>query len=438
MEKYNYYFENLNLSLKKIYISVSGFVDLSNLAIKILDTPEFQRLRNLHQLSVAYLVYPSSSHSRFEHSLGVYYYISKLLLNIKSNTNKDDLNKWIFDSVPELRDYFLSKKDNDYFDNYFCELIKIAGLCHDIGHGPFSHTFDDIFMKDKQHPLKHHEARSQFITNKILKGLIPDEHIKFIQILIDPPLTRKGFVYQIVANKQNSIDIDKIDYIMRDCYTVGLKFSFDEYFVTKCSKIIDNQICFPDSFAFEILNIFSARYRLFKQIYTHKTVCSVQFMVGDILKLLDPILKLSDSVYDIDKFTQLNDNYIFEITKFFYNNQHLLNDDNKINIQKAHELLLRINKREIYKLKFKKTFSSKEERDEYFESNIKNKYNCDKYIVHLGKIGWYPKLSQNPLTNIWFFNKKNPDKKFIIEDKFQISPLYPTNPFEYTIKVFIK
>nr|XP_020444915.1 deoxynucleoside triphosphate triphosphohydrolase SAMHD1-like [Monopterus albus] len=101
---------------------IHGHVELHPLLIKIIDTPQFQRLRYIKQLGGTYFVFPGASHNRFEHSIGVGYLAGQLVqaLNAKQ---------------PEL---LISHRD------ILC--VQIAGLCHDLGHGPFSHTFDATFL----------------------------------------------------------------------------------------------------------------------------------------------------------------------------------------------------------------------------------------------------------------------------------------------------
>ena len=130
------------MSNKIIYDVIHGYIKISPICLKIIDTPEFQRLRNLKQLGLTYLIFPSANHTRFEHSLGVSFLAGEMLkhLNYKQ---------------PELE---ITDRE--------IELIKVAGLCHDLGHGPFSHFFDNHFLNKIDCDVEH-KKRSCMILDLI-------------------------------------------------------------------------------------------------------------------------------------------------------------------------------------------------------------------------------------------------------------------------------
>lgn len=108
---------------KTIYDNVHHNIHIDPLCLSFVDTEQFQRLRDIKQLGLCYMVYPGAMHSRFEHSLGVYWLSSK--------------------AIECLQQYQRSELDIDRSD---IMTVKLAGLLHDIGHGPFSHTFDGAFL----------------------------------------------------------------------------------------------------------------------------------------------------------------------------------------------------------------------------------------------------------------------------------------------------
>ena len=233
--------------MKVFHCNVYGNIDVSGLALSLIDTSEFQRLHYIHQTGMAYKVFPTAKHSRFEHSIGTYHLAGVLLDRLDPT-----------------------------FDSHTRELIKIGGLLHDIGHGPFSHLFDNIFLKDYGGDWKHHETRSQdiFLYMVTKYGLnFSEQDVEIILEVIEP--TRIDWWLNIVNNKITGIDADKLDYIVRDNLALGLKLNIDVNRIINNSLIIDGVICYCDRIKDDIFNLLYVRYRLYKEIYNHPTTCPV-------------------------------------------------------------------------------------------------------------------------------------------------------------------
>lgn len=284
-------------SIKQIYDPIHGFVDVTPLMKKIIDTPEFQRLRYLKQLGAVQFVYPSATHTRFEHSIGV----SHLAYTMAEH---------------------LYGKSSIAGTNYpIAELSRIAGLIHDIGHGPFSHLYD---TQVRHYNEPEHEERGCIIfKHMISKYNIPlnSSEVQIIIDMVNPPRSKiHDPIYQIVANKVNQIDVDKIDYIQRDCFHIGLKFGGEwSRLLTMCreSKISKNgikQITWPKKLEYEILQLFTTRYRLHRQVYNHHTVKAYEYCIAKILQKehqkTPNFLDLNDSIISCrihDEYNELRD-----------------------------------------------------------------------------------------------------------------------------------
>ena len=444
-------------SFKQIYDSVHGYIPISNLAIKIIDNKHFQRLRSLHQLGTCYYVFPGAVHSRFEHSIGTYYLAGRIINCIKNRTSENDMHKYLSE-IEELNNYFLRNKITRFnLDDYICELVKIAALCHDLGHGPFSHVFDDVFIpsiknSSKVNSEELHENRSclilEYIINndKDLKNIIKSDEIQFMKNLINPKEIHKSFIYQIVSNNVNSLDVDKYDYIKRDTQYVGLKYNLDCSRLVDDVFVIDNNICYPKQVYYEIICLFSTRYRLHKQVYCHKAVISIQFMINDIMKILNPILNISDSIYDVEKFSLIDDYYIFSSVNTIINMlsrfpRAYKNDLEKVN--EAKKIIDRIKTRDIYK--FINCFVSSNKININYDlfNNINDKINKEDICIHCGKIGFVSGNKGNPLNNIFYYDTKVTVKKSSKNRSFKIaknevSSIVPDNHQEYIVMIYSK
>ncbi|KAK2909494.1 hypothetical protein Q8A67_005331 [Cirrhinus molitorella] len=328
---------SLDFSKEKMKIfndPIHGHMEMNPLLVKIIDTPQFQRLRRIKQLGGTYLVYPGASHNRFEHSLGVAYLAGRLVKVLHSNQ-------------PELK---ITKQD------FLC--VQIAGLCHDLGHGPLSHVFDGLVIPEvkKMKRLRSlpddipekwkHEQMSVLMFDDIVKSLkaenedvlkehgLDDKDVIFIKELIEGAKTsewtykgrdeEKSFLYEIVANKQNGIDVDKWDYFARDCHHLGIRNSFDHQRLLKFARVCEvkgrKHICFRDKEADNVYDMFRTRYTLHRQAYQHKIANIIEDMHAEALLLADrdlhegkpeDMLKISEAIKTAEVYSKLTDE-IFE------------------------------------------------------------------------------------------------------------------------------
>lgn len=290
---------------------IHGSIEISNLAQSIIDTSEFQRLRRICQSGVLLWIFPSSNHSRFEHSIGVYH-LAKLFA---TNLSKD---------LP------IKNKSR------LVEIISIAGLVHDLGHLAFSHLFE-TFLKGKGVTF-HHEELSQKLFKKVCKDYkieISEIEIEMVINIIHPPDNwEDGFkwenenigrwVYQIVASPITGIDVDKFDYLIRDSTACGLKVSFDFDRILKMSQIINGEIVFPWKLRFNIFEMYLSRYQLHLRIYHHKTAIALEILVSQILEELGNEIDFMKKINNFD-ILDLTDNIIFN-----YKNNKIKNILNRI------------------------------------------------------------------------------------------------------------
>ncbi|KAJ6346319.1 hypothetical protein OIU78_008868 [Salix suchowensis] len=291
-------YSNTRLS-KHVHDNVHGNIYLDPLSLKFIDTEQFQRLRDLKQLGAAYMVYPGAVHTRFEHSLGVYWLAGEAVQLIKKHQGL------------ELG-----------VDNFDIQTVKLAGLLHDVGHGPFSHLFQSEFL-----PLVMNgsEWSHEQMSTKMVDHIVDKHHID-----VDSEMMRKvkemilassgsgqkndagekRFLYDIVANGRNGVDVDKFDYIVRDSRACGLGFSFEFQRLMETMQVMGDEICYPAKEYLTVQKLFATRADLYRTVYVHPKVKAIELMIVDALVEANDYLQISSFIEDPSEYWKLDDSII--------------------------------------------------------------------------------------------------------------------------------
>lgn len=243
--------------LLKICDPVHGFIRFGELEKEVIDSRPFQRLRYIHQMGVAYLVYPGATHTRFEHSLGVME-LSTRILNSLSMRSKEF-------------ERFLS---NDLA--YWTQILRLAALCHDMGHLPFSHTAEQALLPKGGHEqmtlkiIRSDELRP--IWNQIGKDA-EDDIIKLAVSKSGMDLTPAEKLFAQIITEDN-FGADRIDYLIRDAYYTGVGYGhFDHYQLIDSLRVLST----PEGLSIGVTaggiqsveSLWIARYMMYSRVYRH-------------------------------------------------------------------------------------------------------------------------------------------------------------------------
>lgn len=445
---------------------VHGQMKLHPLLVRIINTPEFERLRFIKQLGGVYFVYPGAAHNRFEHSIGVCHLAGQLARKLHKNQ-------------PGLG---ITRED------ILC--VEIAALCHDLGHGPFSHLFDQMVIPKicSKGKWKTHEEISVEVFECIWKNLEEDfkkaglntsEDKLFIKELINGPLKEEGkgkytgrpdeqhFLYEIVSNKDTGIDVDKWDYFARDCLMLGMKSHFSHERAIEFARVIKvngkTSICFRDKVARPLYNMFSVRDMIHRDACYHRVTTVVQIMIADAIIIAansnhddfkfrgkdGELLTISKAVEKMDMvaYLQITDEILMKIYHAKISKRQNKTPQD-LELEKAQNLAKRVLNRDLYKFVGFKLFTGddilmtktmNEPANESYQEMVKKKVksDMDNIVDNLKKedkikdaIVVYPvifnfgKGKEDPLKKVWFYRKDDINKPIKLRQE-EISNFLP-------------
>ncbi|GGH86993.1 HD superfamily phosphohydrolase [Pullulanibacillus pueri] len=218
---------------------------------ELIGTKEFQRLRRIRQLGTTYLTFHGAEHSRFSHSLGVYEITRRIIE--------------VFEGKP-------------HWDNSERLLALAAALLHDVGHGPFSHSFEKVFNTD-------HEAFSRKIilgdteVNQVLRKVSEDFPEKVADII-----GKTSDNKLIISMISSQIDADRMDYLLRDAYFTGVSYGhFDLERIWRVMRPKEDQVVIKQSGMHAVEDYIMSRYQMYWQVYFHPVTRSAEVILRKIL-----------------------------------------------------------------------------------------------------------------------------------------------------------
>lgn len=266
------------------------FVRLDSPEQAVLNTAPFQRLRHIHQLALTYLVYPGATHRRFEHSLGVMELASRIfdVVTDPKNLNHDEARE----VVPDEQDRV----------SYWRRVLRLAALCHDLGHLPFSHAAEDLLPPDTDH-----EAISRaYIMSEEMRAIwgsleppINPEHVALLAV--GPTEGQTVPPWQAILTEIITGDVfgaDRMDYLLRDSLHTGVAYGrFDHHRLIDTLRILPSSptpeeddpdreptLGITEGGVQSAEALLFARYFSFSQVYMHRTRRIYDIHLRDFIK----------------------------------------------------------------------------------------------------------------------------------------------------------
>lgn len=218
----------------------------------LIGTKEFQRLRRIKQLGTTFLTFHGAEHSRFNHSLGVYEIIRRIVDDVFY-----DRPKW-------------SEEDR--------LLALCAGLLHDLGHGPFSHSFEKVFEFDHEH-FTQEIILGQTEVNHVLSKVEKDFPKKVAEVI--GKTSDKKIVISVISSQ---IDADRMDYLQRDAYFTGVSYGhFDMERILRVMRPHEEQVVIKQTGMHAVEDYIMSRYQMYWQVYFHPVTRSAEVILTKIL-----------------------------------------------------------------------------------------------------------------------------------------------------------
>jgi len=297
--------------IKKIYDSVHRFIHVDEVESLLINTAPFQRLHYIHQLGVTYFVYPGGTHRRFEHSLGV----MELATRIYDEITSGDLPKKLTDMMPRFGTF-------EY--RYWRRVLRLAALCHDLGHLPFSHVAEHRLLGKGGHEVWTQKIMEsaflepvwdRFSAESIQEGIDRDVQLDVMKVALGEKKFEGEFtpwervVTEIVTG--DFFGADRIDYLLRDSQCTGLAYGlFDYHQLIEMLKIIvtpeGNLALGVEENGIESCEaLLLARHYMHKRLYQYSSVKSYAYHLARFMETI-----YYDLGEDLDRYVAMTDNEV--------------------------------------------------------------------------------------------------------------------------------
>ena len=299
---------------------ITGYVKVDQQLIwDCIQSREVQRMKRIRQLGSTSVVYHTGEHSRFAHSLGVYEIVRRMV-----------------SEVPDLR---------DALTDYEKITVELAALLHDIGHAPFSHSFESV-MNTSHEDYTVQIIREESEVHNLLVAYNPNLP-NDVAMVIEKTHPNK-ILCQLVSSQ---LDADRMDYLLRDSYFTGTKYGeFDLERILRTLRVADDKVVVKASGMHTIEDYIMARYHMYWQVYYHPVSRSMDTLLNCLFRRLKDLYQSDNSYADkypmfkalLTKDRLSNDEYfLLDDSVCWYSFQLMMNDEDKILADLANRLINR-------------------------------------------------------------------------------------------------
>ncbi len=301
-------FEKLD-EIKVLRDPIHGYIHVEYKIIwDCINSKEFQRLRRIKQLGSSFVVYHTAEHSRFTHSLGVYEIVRRM--------------------CSEVRDLKNALNDEEVIS------VMLAGLLHDIGHGPFSHSFEAVCE------VNHEEFSGRIIEEDTDVHRILEKYQKGLSKKVSAIIKHthpNPILSQMISGQ---LDADRMDYLLRDAYFTGTKYGeYDLERVLRTLRVQNNILMVKYSGVHSIEDYIMARYHMYWQVYYHPVARAFEGVVGALFDRMRDLIKEDEQYLNdfkvfkeflINPNPDVNAHFLLDEYSCYYGFQSLMNHSDPI------------------------------------------------------------------------------------------------------------
>ena len=297
---------------------VQGYIGLTDIEKRVIDTLPVQRLRGIKQLSIGSIAYPGGDHTRFAHSLGVMHIAGQIVERLRASVTISD-DEW--------------------------QAVRLAGLLHDIGHGPFSHSSEEILVKYRG--LNHEQLGKEVVEKSELADVLKGcgfEPKEIIDLTFGKEAKGKRYLHQITASQ---VDADKLDFLVRDSYYTGVEYGrIDISRLVQAMDVVGDEIAIDLKALYALEAFMIARYEMFLAVYYHRSVRAAEIMLHKAMDYTHDIIGLT-TFKNIDEFLRMDDAYV--LTKLRELDPDAVDPEKRGLVEKAKNLMARLDRRDLLK-----------------------------------------------------------------------------------------
>lgn len=241
---------------------IYGYIEVEyKLILELIDSKEVQRLRRIRQLSGVAMVFHTAEHSRFTHSLGAYHMANLILHHVEGI---------------------------DVLNEYERLLLLSSALLHDIGHGPYSHAFENVLETSHEEMTEKIILSESSDVNKILSK-VPNLAFDVASVI-----AHKGKYPLIESLVSSQLDVDRMDYLTRDAYFTGATYgTIDMHRLLRSMIIIDGKLLYRTSGVHTLESYLMSRYHMYFQVYYHPVARAYELLLESIYERIKDLTALN-------------------------------------------------------------------------------------------------------------------------------------------------